>query len=130
MSGIKRWGPVLLMMTLIFLASSIPGDRMPNAGQWDFSIKKGGHMTGYALLAASLMEATFFRVVEQKKETPKAMLLALGVCCVYALSDEFHQSFVPGRNATLVDVGIDLLGASLGLLVLLLLRMRQHLHRA
>jgi VanZ family protein len=130
LGGIKRWGPVLLMMALIFLASSIPGDRMPNAGQWDFSVKKGGHMTGYALLAVSLMQATFLRGGGQKKQTPKAFFLTLGICCVYALSDEFHQSFVPGRNATLIDVGIDGLGASVGLLVQMLLLWRQRLHKA
>ena len=91
---------------------------MPNAGQWDFSVKKGGHMTGYALLAVSL-------VVGQKKHTPRAIALALGVCCLYALSDEFHQSFVPGRNATLIDVGIDGIGAGVGLLVQQLVRWRR-----
>jgi VanZ family protein len=115
---LKRWGPVVLMMVLIFLASSIPGDRMPNAGQWDFSVKKGGHMTGYALLAVSLMHA-------QKKQANRAVYLALLACFLYALSDEYHQSFVFGRNATLVDVGIDMLGATLGLLVRAFLRRRR-----
>jgi len=38
------------------------------------------------------------------------------LCCVllFALSDEFHQSFVPGRDARLIDVGIDLMGAEPG----------------
>jgi VanZ family protein len=123
LGGIRWWGPALLLMSLIFLASSIPGDRMPNAGQWDFSVKKGGHMTGYALLAVSL-------VYGQRKQTPKALVLALGVCFFYALSDEFHQSFVPGRNSTLIDVGIDLIGTIVGLLAQQLLHWRRRLRIA
>jgi VanZ family protein len=123
-NGLKRWWPVLLMMTLIFLASSIPGDRMPHAGQWDFSVKKGGHMTGYALLAVSLM-------LRQQRTTPRTFLITLGVCLIYALSDEYHQSFVPGRNSTLLDVGIDMIGASVGVMVWWLVRRwrRTEFHR-
>jgi hypothetical protein len=119
---LKRWGPVLLVLGLVFLASSIPGDRMPNAGRWDFSVKKGGHMAGYALLVISLMRA-------QVKSTPRAILVALGVCLLYGLSDEFHQSFVPGRNSTLIDVGIDMIGASVGLVALALVNLRRRLSR-
>ena len=34
---------------------------------------------------------------------------------LFAISDEFHQSFVPGRSASLMDIGLDLLGIVLGL---------------
>jgi hypothetical protein len=107
---LTRWWPALLMMALIFIASSIPGDRMPHAGNWDFSVKKGGHMTGYALLALGLMWG-------QTRRGRINFVLALLGCGLYALSDEFHQSFVPGRNAALMDVGIDLTGASIGLMI-------------
>jgi VanZ family protein len=107
---LSRWWPALLMMILIFIASSIPGDRMPNAGNWDFSVKKGGHMTGYALLAVGLIRG-------QSRREKINFVLALAGCGLYALSDEFHQSFVPGRNAALMDVGIDLIGASIGLII-------------
>lgn len=107
---LTRWWPVILMVFLIFLASSIPGDQMPYAGDWDFSVKKGGHMTGYALLALSLMRG-------QKRREKINFVLALVGCGLYALSDEFHQSFVPGRNAAWMDVGIDLMGASIGLFI-------------
>lgn len=93
---------------------------MPNAGPWDLSLKKGGHMIGYALLAVSLMRA-------QQKVTPRIVLLTLGVCVLYALSDEFHQSFVPGRNSALIDVGIDLIGAAVGVGIWSLLRRRVRL---
>lgn len=46
----------------------------------------------------------------------KAAWLALGLCILYAASDEFHQSFVPGRGPRVMDIGIDTLGSLVGLL--------------
>jgi VanZ family protein len=106
-----RFGPALIVMGLIFYASSIPSAQMPDAGAFDLFVKKGGHMTGYALLGLMLMRA-------QGKTDLKSILFALLGCALYALSDEFHQSFVAGRNSTLVDVCIDLAGTSIGLLLL------------
>ena len=56
-SWMLRFGPALLVMAMIFIASSIPSAQMPNAGAWDFIVKKGGHMTGYALLGLALVRA-------------------------------------------------------------------------
>lgn len=41
------------------------------------------------------------------------VLLTIGCCCLYALSDEWHQRFVPGRTARLFDVVVDTCGATL-----------------
>lgn len=46
-----------------------------------------------------------------------AYLVAVGICILYAFSDELHQSFVPGRNAQLVDVLIDAVGALAGIVM-------------
>ena len=40
---------------------------------------------------------------------------------LYAASDEFHQSFVPGRSPSIVDVGIDSLGVLTGILAVLII---------
>jgi VanZ family protein len=65
-------------------------------------------MTGYGLLASALWYAQNF---DQKKGW-----LAWVLAVVYALSDEFHQSFTPGRTPSLVDVFIfDGGGAAIGL---------------
>jgi VanZ family protein len=105
---ISRWGPALIIMGVIFIASSIPSGKMPSAGSWDMLVKKGGHMLGYALLGLSFMRA-------QNCFKWQAMILAVVGCLFYALSDEWHQSFVGGRNMSLVDVGIDFLGTIVGL---------------
>ncbi len=101
-----RWGPAVLIMAAIFLASSTPADNLPSFGLMDILVKKGGHFTGYFLLAMCLLRGL-------GAGRKKAAILALGLVFVYAVSDEFHQSFVPGRNPDLEDVLIDMAGAGL-----------------
>jgi VanZ family protein len=42
----------------------------------------------------------------------------IGIVGLYSLTDEFHQRFVPGRNASLVDCGIDVAGAAIALIII------------
>lgn len=104
------------MMLVIFGFSSIPSTEMPRFGLADFLVKKGGHATGYALLALANMHALSW----ERKRWPIAWLLAV----LYSATDEFHQSFVPGRHPALMDVGIDAFGAAIGLLIWGLSRQR------
>ena len=106
-----RWLPAILIMAAIFFFSSIPSKEMPIFGGWDTIVKKGGHMLGYALLGFS-----YLRVINSRNRW--AYWAAVMAVVIYAITDEFHQSFVPGRNSSLVDVGIDTVGASLGMIVL------------
>ena len=55
----------------------------------------------------------------------KWMLQALGLAVLYALADEAHQAFVPNRTASLMDSGIDSLGAAASQLVILLRYLRR-----
>lgn len=50
------------------------------------------------------------------------ILIALSICVVYALTDEFHQLFVPGRGAQISDILVDSLGALAGILVVFVLK--------
>lgn len=96
------------MMAAIYGFSSIPSSSMPDFGAPDLFVKKGGHMLGYGLLALMYWYGLRF----EKRSVGFALLLAV----LYALSDEFHQSFVPGRHPSLVDaLVIDANGASLAL---------------
>ncbi len=106
-----RWLPALLMMAAIFAFSSIPSNAMPRFGWMDLLVKKGGHALGYALLALA------YRHGLGEKGGGRAGWLAWGLAAVYAASDEFHQSFVPGRNAALEDVLVDAAGAGLAMAV-------------
>jgi len=100
---LSRWLPVLAWMGLIFVGSSrsdLPAH--PN-DSIDTVAKKAIHGVEYGVLAALL-----WRALAQGKGSARDSLTlkVLGVSLLYALSDELHQRFVPGRGS-LVDVLID-----------------------
>jgi len=110
-SSLWRWLPALGMMLAIFVLSSLPAERIPFFGEYDLLVKKGAHATGYALLGV----AYYFALPGRLAPAYRAALSFL-MALLFALSDEFHQSFVRGRHSSLRDVGIDSLGAALALL--------------
>ncbi len=81
-----------------------------------FLLRKLAHITEYSvfsiLLYRSVLDDPEFA---WRQRTALGAVLAAGL---YALTDEFHQYFVPGRTASLIDCGIDTVGAALGMLVL------------
>jgi len=105
---IYRWGPALGMMTAIFLLSSIPSDELVNFGIFDYLVKKGAHMIGYGVLALALLRGVGGR---SKRQVGLILLIVF----LYAVSDEYHQSFVPGRFASPIDVLFDITGAAVAL---------------
>lgn len=111
-SGILRWMPPFAMMTAIFLFSSLPAERIPFFGEYDLLVKKGGHALGYAMLGVA-----YFHALPGRLSPFYRGVLSLLMAILFALSDEFHQSFVRGRTSALRDVGIDTLGAALALFV-------------
>jgi VanZ family protein len=99
-----RWFPALMMMMGIFLISAQSASALPNFGGADGFVKKSGHVIGYAILASLYWRALTFR----GNNRWVAWLLAI----LYAITDEFHQSFVAGRHPSIWDVMIfDNLGA-------------------
>ncbi len=134
----KRWIPAILVMILIFCFSSLPAQKVkqisdpeiklldqfaskidPNNGkniEWlDF-----GHAIGYILLVVSFVSA-----LAQYPRVRKPYFLALFLCFVYALTDEFHQLFVPGRSSEWKDILIVTSAAGLALLIILLVKQFQ-----
>ena len=108
--NIRRWLPAIIVMAVIFGFSSIPAREMPSFGLWDFIVKKGAHMLGYGLLAVALWYTQGFNM--------HRWWLVLVLAVLYAITDEFHQSFVAGRHPSWVDaLVIDDIGAALGLWV-------------
>jgi VanZ family protein len=106
------WLPVLLWMGLIFVLSSrsnLPS--LPNK-TIDFTIKKAGHLTEYGVLTFLLWRAIS---KERGSFAPLPFGGAFVFSLLYAASDEFHQTFVPGRGASLTDIGFDALGMLLAL---------------
>ena len=102
------WFPVILWCGAIFSLSSIPTLPAPEILWWDFILKKSAHVIEYAILYYFV-----YRAFSNNFHKPKKLLLTtycLLFTLIYAISDEYHQSFVPGRHCKAMDVGFDFLG--------------------
>lgn len=117
-----RWGPAVTIMLLIFLVSGTPGNDIPKFGMLDFVLKKGGHMTGYAFLGVAFLHGLTYR--KEASTRRRHLVLAVLLACLYAISDETHQRFTPQRSPSVFDVGIDTVGAALGVSLWTALRRR------
>jgi hypothetical protein len=107
-SIVVRWVPAMLTMSIIFLFSAISAPDMPDLGPLDLLVKKAGHVIVYGALAVAFWYALGWR----RDMRRLAWLLAV----LYAVTDEFHQYFTPGRHPWWLDVALfDALGALLGL---------------
>jgi VanZ family protein len=80
-----------------------------------FVMRKIAHFTEYAILG--FLAARAFRT-----STQRWFLICAALVVVYALLDEYHQSFVPSRTASIFDSFIDMAG---GLAVLIFIRSRK-----
>jgi VanZ family protein len=97
-------------MALIFVLSAQPD--LPHApGPWlDVLLKKTGHAVAYGVLAWLYWRA--LRQPAWEDRAPTALrVVSVGLAVAYGLSDEYHQTFVPGRTGRPVDVAIDGIGA-------------------
>lgn len=127
------YGPVLLMMAIIFLASTdlgAPAHSGPILGQilaWlglaqrlspeqvevvHHYVRKAGHVTGYAILGVLMHRAA---ARGRERWSGRRVLALLAAAALYAATDEFHQRFVPTRGPSVGDVLLDTVGAALGL---------------
>ena len=103
-----RWIAVAAWMGLIFFLSG--QSRLPDlSGGWPEIQDIGGHFAAYAVLALLLRWALSGAGVARPGRW--AFMLTL----LYGLSDEFHQSFVPGRHPDPFDVLTDAAGAAAAL---------------
>ena len=101
-----RWVPALVMMAIIFMLSALPASKVPTFGPYDVYFKKVAHAIGYGLLGVSYYYAMPTRLPRLVRWST-----ALGLSLGFAVSDEFHQSFVSGRTSSIRDIAIDGLGA-------------------
>ena len=97
----RRWAPVVLWAAVIFAFSSVHA-LSTGLGLWDTLLRKGAHVVEFAVLGALLASAT------------GRLLPAFVLGALYAVSDEVHQHFVPGRNGNALDVAIDAVGVAIG----------------
>jgi VanZ family protein len=98
----KFWLPVIMWMGVIFIFSSIPD--LKTGLKEDFILRKIAHILEFAILMFLL-----FRAISDQGRN-RAIIYSLIITLFYAFSDEFHQSFVGGRQCSFRDVGIDSIG--------------------
>ena len=132
---IWRYGPLLLWMALISFASSsefsalntsqvikplilwvFPNLSDERVAAIHFLTRKVAHFTEYAVLG--ILSARAFSTSANRFIRRHWFQAALVLIVCFALLDEFHQSFVPGRTASIYDSAIDAAGGLTALLVL------------
>jgi VanZ family protein len=120
LAPLSEWIPVLVWGAVIFTLSTsafsaantsriidpilrwlIPGISFASVDVCHMLVRKAAHFTEYGILFWLLARGPM----------AQRPYLALMLCVVYALTDEGHQSFVPGRTASLYDVALDSTGA-------------------
>jgi VanZ family protein len=101
-----RWLAVVLWMGVIFTLSAIPSLSSPLKPFYDVLLRKLAHIAEYAILTALLLWALRPHLTSRAH----GLLMAAVIALLYACSDEWHQSFVPGREGSIRDVGVDGVG--------------------
>ena len=138
---LQRWLPVVVWATFIswfstdaFSARSthnyidpilrlLFGDLTPAGFRtWHNIVRKGAHLIEYAILGGLTCRA----LTTPGARVPRAMIArTLVFCAAYAMLDEAHQSFVPSRTGSGIDVLVDLTGATTGTMLLTWWRSRR-----
>lgn len=139
---LKAWLSAAIWMGVIFMMSAMPGEASSETsgtlvrvvmGVLSFLlgeeaaasisidtihllIRKGAHMAEYAVLFL-----LYHRALELES-AKRPGLLALALCAAYASTDELHQAFVADRGPSVIDVGIDTLGAGMAWALISMIR--------
>jgi VanZ family protein len=133
---VNVWAPVVLAIAVICIESTATFSSQNTSGwlrpvvqrlvgamndsTWDFvhhAIRKSGHFVGYGTVGFTFLRAWLYTL---GRRGPTALLpwrlestiLAILSTAIVACGDEFHQSFIPSRTGTLVDVLLDTAGAT------------------
>ena len=98
--------------------SSQPGEESLKISN-DLIVRKLGHFSEYMALGffSFCYLSNFFIQNNNKRDFKKTVILSFFFSIIYASSDEFHQSFVVGRDGNIIDVLIDSSGALVGILL-------------
>lgn len=106
--NVLRLIPMITVMGIIFFLSNQPGDslNLPDIPDLD----KVLHAVAYGTLAGTVLFAVPKHLYEQSPM--RTSLLVVLFCLAYGISDEFHQSFVPDRTPSVLDLIADTTGAA------------------
>jgi VanZ family protein len=129
---LRNWFPVFLWALLIFFFSTDLFSSANTAGAFEPILqqlfpqltadhierihavfRKLGHFTEYFVLGGLLWRA--LRSQDAARTRARRLVLSLAITVIYAVSDEWHQSLVPSRTASVIDVLIDTIGGLCGI---------------
>ena len=138
---LKNWLPVIVWVGVIFLGSTDlmsaehtsrfivpflrwlkPDISAETLASIHFIVRKCTHVAEYAVLGLLLLRAATL-MTNSRRSIPILYVSVLGVCLIVAVTDEFHQTFVASRGASVRDIMIDCSGAILGLVIASIIRM-------
>jgi VanZ family protein len=97
----------------------------PECDAIHYYIRKSAHVFEYAVLGGLMLRA----LRRNKAHVRRAFAVAWLLSTCYAATDEFHQSFVPGRTPKVTDVMLDSAGAAFGIGLMMLLARRPLVRR-
>lgn len=103
----RRWAPVVAYMAVIFSFSSLNDPSLP-AGTSDKTWHAIGY-AGFAILVCRALSGRFGRRI-----TLRTAVAAVAIAAAYGVTDEWHQTFVPGRGWDGDDIAADAIGACAG----------------
>lgn len=108
----------VILKTVIKDFGSLSAERQAAIiGGYQFVVRKSAHFLAYMMLGILSMTALFQYSLKSKRRFTEAMI----ICSGYAVTDELHQLFIPGRSGRVADVFIDSCGALIGILLVLLI---------
>jgi len=108
----------LLMMAAIYWCSSLPGTPGPDdpaLGRLFLWLTPSMQNFLHVPVFAAVAWAWHWALAAWLRAPAARPLVACAVAIAYGVCDEWHQSFVPGRYASLVDVLLDASGAAIGI---------------
>lgn len=107
---VARWPLLLAWLALIFGLSSIPNEIRRPTGTIPYD--KIAHFLEYTVLA--FLIAWVLARARRSPVDASVAAIAVGAAVLYGVSDEWHQSYVPGRDPSWTDLSTDALGAVCG----------------
>lgn len=130
--GALLYSALIGWMVLIYLFSDEPHSAEITREifhDWNYIARKLAHFSEYAFLAMLAIASFSSHIPDEQsldaKEHKMAFFSAIAVAVLYAISDEIHQAFVPGRSALATDVLVDSSGVICGALLYAYLRRRR-----
>jgi phosphate butyryltransferase len=113
---------LILVCICIFLFSNQPGVESTKLTS-NLFLRKLGHFSEYAILGffAFAYFSNIFQIGREKIQLETSFFISFLFCFSYAVSDEFHQTFVIGRDGNFMDVLIDSGGVLFGIIISIIL---------